>query len=451
MKQQPIRTNYDLLRMIKRSFSDKTVILAAGQGLQVAETLLRLIESYAPSIRADLVEIPSYHPVLRNKPQNFTAFETYWNGFRCFVSGLYPDQARNNGIKHIYVEPSLERSSRVLDQYALEQSVNSGVIWHESVGGGFKGVVTTKVCLEEGRHAVEMSAWGKADKKHFAVYSYRNYSEVWDTSEMDRQEILLTISSQEDFSSFDQHVRHIKKSGLMLELDSKVLLKDECMWRGPSECTFTEGIRVSFKIDEKFFGTPVCYDASKGNSKPLSEKERTKVLQEAFIQRNCAGCSVRDTCSKCVTFLEDSIIQQFFCELRRNNRYVSEYIAVKNIMKAFIYSFGGKTQRDEQLMFTTPDRTHWVRLQGNEHHYISRRFLIFEFRQQQYVYNKDALKYFRINRLAAVLLEAFHFTDNIVDVQRWICGDYPIDRDTLVRILDELNKKLQLSLPIYMS
>ncbi|WP_025028817.1 hypothetical protein [Caldalkalibacillus mannanilyticus] len=411
-------TFYGITKKVKELNCTDLVVYTEHETQSVANQLVDFIRKSNQEIhiQTHLLEQEEIRGVRDQRTENSgeveTHIATYSNGFRCFITGLYPDSVRNQGIKHIFLNESTNMNQSILNSsFLANQHINSGIIRENNNQHSITGIVDIHIDSTEDKHKknVTIQTDTYLVKKQTKVFKYSEYEGKKNVALMEpdlyEDQVVLTLSTKKDFDTFNKRVQESKELGFMSANEILLNIKDECMWGNATGCTYVEGVRAGFVSDETLFGSPICFTYTMQENSASGYKERKRRIQEEIVRRGCKTCVVKEECSKCITFRHDDFLHQNYCEIRRSNPFVSTYIVYKNIFKSFLYSNpickNIKNIMDKRVLFTTPTQTWWSGYQAAENLYKKRNYLVFEFNEEIYVFNREAIKYYKLNKWLA--------------------------------------------------
>lgn len=223
----------------------------------------------------------------------------------------------------------------------------------------------------------------------------------------------LSIQRKEDLDHFLTNVNSFIKTGRFHHnYEISTVLMDGCRWGGKEHCTLTKLHR--FQIDDKQHIFP-CGGSSKaigscsdsyisvvGKALQISEEEETI--------RGCSTCPVRNTCSKCA-ILPDFLDREQYCEVRRGQPYIDEYINISNMIRTLVTNIPTfKESSIDSLKVTTSCKTHLFSDGGNhrdhgENSIIHDHLYLVFLRETPFIVDSRSFKLLQINGTVALIFE----------------------------------------------
>ena len=356
-------------------------------------------------------------------------------GFISFATGLYPQTALNNSVKHVKISKS---NLGPEDMEALKSmlSINSAVIASMPAGAGNNSSVfyiednkTIRSLNEVFDENIDDAYNNNFYLPHlFLVKEKSNrypeliiddfnthsplqlsYTSYADVDTVDSKELnFLSIETSEDLDRFLQDVGYfISNAGFRHEYEITHYIKDECRWLPSPCCSVCKLPRLRFK-DSLIFTCGGC-NKSIGSIRDSYFKVYQQsyiISEEAQVERNCAECPVKNECSKCC-FLPEFLQGSRFCDVMRKHPYISLYIATRSALKMLFESPVLQSIKLSDIRtsnrFTSQLIPDQIAETGSM--YLYPYIYLFHANSQHYIFNAVTRKLFGISEAMAVVAE----------------------------------------------
>lgn len=348
--------------------------------------------------------------------------EAFFNGFNLLLSGLYPSNLYHVGTKH------LVRMGQSQEEYSktkrMHQSINSSLI-SDGLNNEDNDIYYLKKILfkeldNDTKQRKKIYNLSMANSKfngkkvHAVNFSDRSTIEINKTDDIH----VIYFDSEDDIEEYDQFVSKVNEKGILPALECFYLIKDECMWATETFCSLENNIRGKLPGDGSFISQSSCYNKSEDN----------KFSGGSF---------------QCMVFNSDSIKNQLFQKVKRENDFLESYTKYRNILRSFVMKIDLR-DLTEPILFNTPKKTHLSKIDVLENSYIDRNYFIFHFKSETYLYNKDQQKFYLISKKMAIILEVFMYTNNKLEADKIINNHFSMTDAKLRTIIKGFKEQFHL-------
>ncbi|WP_062352661.1 hypothetical protein [Bacillus kwashiorkori] len=430
---------------MKRNSLHQFLLTKTDKNAKIIDHILRLAKEHQMEDQIFLIENNNHpYPLLEVPP-----FDTFINGFRTFLTGLYPHTYHYTKVKHLFVHKS--NLSPELKMSLLNNSnINSSYIsQEEEEDDNWFGIAQIRI---ENQQQMEYFSAKLQLNQHihnqpFVFMKLHRYVTAGKEDLLLDKPIFLTIDDQADLDVFSQLVMDTFSKGQMKIKNIIPSFKDECMWADKSMCSLRTGTRLAISEQKRILDSPICYSF---NHTELHHQSLSRLIEseftKSFIQSGCKNCPALLNCPTCIRLQPESLEKEQYCNIRREQSFVTDYVKIRNILKTFVHNKENKNDVEASLYFSTTKVKKFYqreRVLTKEINYND--CLIFSFHDEDYIYINKELKFYKINRPLAIVIEGILLNDSVENIYHFMLEKYHWKRemfDKLLVIGDQLFKKI---------
>ncbi|KAB2330060.1 hypothetical protein [Bacillus mesophilum] len=368
------------------------------------------------------------------------------NGFKTFITGMYPPHFRYTKLKHLFLETADIITHHETQQRLLHSSnINSSIIFRAEEPihhPDWFGIAQLHIQEIDDGFSVKIHTQTQIYNQNFTVLGFNEYFSSQTKLNHTGEPIFLTMDTNEDFEMFSSLLNDFYNGGFMSVKEILPHIKDECMWAQKSMCTLKTGTRMALGDEERVLNSPVCYTVQPDqiihqSFNDLFEERYSK----AFILSNCSSCPVAHHCPSCVKMTAETELKEKYCQIRQQQAFVPDYIKIRNILKSFVNSRVDQLAESDVIQFSTKEKILFYQADHIQDQSVSyQNFFLFLIKDEVYVFINHSMKFYKINTLLAVILEGFLFEESREDIQAFMMKTYSLNGNSFEKLLYMANQ-----------
>lgn len=367
------------------------------------------------------------------------------NGFKTFITGMYPPNFRYTKLKHLFLETADIITHHETQQRLLHSSnINSSIIFRaeeRTHHPDWFGIAQLHIQEIDDGFSVKIHTQNQIYNQNFTVLGFNEYFSSQTKLNHTGEPIFLTMDTNEDFEIFSNLLNDFYNGGLMSVKEILPHIKDECMWAQKSMCSLKTGTRMALGDGEKVLHSPVCYTVQPDqiihqSISDLFEERYSK----AFILSNCSRCPVAHHCPSCVKMTAETELKEKYCQIRQQQAFVPDYIRIRNILKSFVNSRLNQLAESDMIQFSTKEKKLFY--QGDHIQDLPvgyQNFFLFLVNNEVYVFINHSMKFYKINSPLAVILEGSLFEESREDIEAYMAKTYGFNGNSFEKLLSMAN------------
>jgi hypothetical protein len=363
--------------------------------------------------------------------------QTLINGFNAFMTGLYPSDNLGTHTKHIGVK-GVKLTAQHYNQLKDYLGINSAVIidfgeedhrnnktgnWYtedrkfiksenteydeyltEAVKNDFYlSHLNRRITTQDGGFMLQMD-----DLADVYEFSEINYADLNDTVNI-RKQTFVKIESREDLNVFLTNLDYFKENGMFKNnYEIAIMIKEGCRWLVGNSCLLNKLPRFSIDGEKNIIPCGGCSKSVGNLSQPFFNTARKThvVSEQERVKRNCAGCEIREECSKCA-LIQDFLTGAEYCEIRKSRPFMLWYFMMVNVVK--VLKENSKTMVEvplQNIKISGCFKSHlFTGESGNTNYRLSPYVYLFFINNIPIVFDAKTMKVLKINDPMAFILE----------------------------------------------
>lgn len=346
-------------------------------------------------------------------------------GFKLLVSGLYSNSMYHDGVKHILLDDNISEYLK----YKPYQNINSSIISQRAVCNNLvhklENIIIKDKYLDSSVKSI--LSYNLKDKKIVNVYKFNMRKNILNKFFKKNDLFILIFNNSEDLKEYEHFIRRVNENGEIRLIDCLFIYKDECMWSPAEFCSKNNILRISFLNEKKFLMSDICYCESDFEKKDILDNRK---VRSARFNKTC-------------TIFKSNHLLELLNNIRDNNPFIKDFIKIRNILKSFAFI---QDDFDSKIYFSTPLKSRWNDLQLNIKNLLPQDYILFEYENICYLYNKINKKFYEINKISAKLLEIFLYVNDYEYLKRYIKNEKLSLKEIIFTFEEKLNIKININI-----
>ncbi|MEW9109750.1 MAG: hypothetical protein AB2374_10405 [Cytobacillus gottheilii] len=407
---------------------------------RIIDRMLQLLEERSSSIGNIHVIEQVFEPANESPLIN-----SLLNGFKTFITGMYPPHFRYTKLKHLFLETADIITHHDTQQRLLHSSnINSSIIFRtkeRTHHPDWFGIAQLQIQEIDDGFSLKIHSQNQTYNQDFTVLGFNEYFSIETVRNHSDEPIFLTMDTNEDYEMFSSLLNDFYNGGFMSVKEILPHIKDECMWAQKSMCSLKTGTRMALGDGEKVLNSPVCYTVQPDqiihqSLNDLFEERYSK----AFILSNCSRCPVVHHCPSCVKMMAETELKEKYCQIRQQQVFVQDYIRIRNILKSFVNSRLDQLAESDVIQFSTKEKKLFYQADHIQDQPVSyQSFFLFLVNDEVYVFINHSMKFYKINTPLAVILEGFLFEESRENIQEFMMKMYGLNGNSFEKLLSMAN------------
>lgn len=356
--------------------------------------------------------------------------QALYNGFRLFLTGMYPAKLHHSKLKHLHHDFDCPISSQLKDRLNLNSNINSS-----QIGSGINRETTNHKDswfgagqllykpVNTNSYEVLVIESGETTTRSIKSLSYVDYMKTPFLPEKG-EDVFLTIEQPKDYDLYSNVIEQIQLTGELSLVHVIPYLRDECKWSYQSTCSVTKETRISIGT-ENVLDSPVCFQLDDNDlltRGDLFQLFKSRYAEHAVIA-DCINCPIVLECPRCIKMVPQSMEKDRYCSLRKSQPYVAELTRKKYILKSFFASISSNHSLSDIVTFSTE---HCTRFYHGPIRTLQRKMrtshFIFGWKDEVFLYSESKMKFYKIPILMAIYLEGVWLGESSHEIRDY-CSD----------------------------